>query len=171
MDASIITYRPAIASDRDWLFDLKRATMRDHVAAVYGWDDAVQRWLFEDKFDPAKMRIIRVEGRDAGMLEVEERADHFYLARIEILPALQNQGLGSTVIRSILEDAEKKTKPVLLQVLRPNPARRLYERLGFRVWNESATHYQMRKEPQTVAAVDPASWGGVLFSDAVQKNT
>ena len=43
--------------------------------------------------------------------------------------------------RDVLEDGA----PIgcLLRVLRVNPARRLYERLGFEVTGESPTHFEM----------------------------
>ena len=146
-DPLVLTYRAAVPGDSEWLFAMKVATMRDYVTAVYGWDDAVQRRMFTERFNPARLRIVQVNGRDAGLLEVEENEDQFFLARIEVLPELQNRGIGSAVIRSILEDAEKRKKSVFLQVLRPNPARALYTRLGFCVCGETETLYKMKKEP------------------------
>ena len=63
---------------------------------------------------------------------------------IEILPEYQNRGVGSAVIRDVLAQAQAEGLPVGLQVLKVNPARRLYERLGFNVVGETATHYLMR---------------------------
>lgn len=146
MNGPTLTYRNAVPGDRDWLFELKKATMRNYIAAVYGWDDEVQRQWFIEKFNPALIRIIQQDGRDAGLLHAEENPDHVFIAQIEVLPAFQNQGIGSAVIRTVIEDAKQKNKPVLLQVLKPNPARRLYERLGFSVWAETATHFKMRRE-------------------------
>ena len=149
MSEPALTYRSALAADRDWLFELKKATMRNYIAAVYGWDDDVQRQWFAEKFAPDKIRIIQRDGLAAGLLQVEENPEHLFIAQIEVLPAFQNQGVGSAVIRAVIEDAKRKNKPVLLQVLRPNPARRLYERLGFYVWAETATHFKMRREAMT----------------------
>jgi GNAT superfamily N-acetyltransferase len=147
MNPLMITYRKATNADREWLFELKRATMREYVAAVFGWDAAVQRRMFEEKFSPASIRVIQVDGHDAGLLEVEERVDQFFLARIEVWPAHQRKGVGSRVIRTILEEARGKNKRVSLQLLRSNPVRKLYERLGFSVCGETASHYRMKKEP------------------------
>ena len=132
--------------------------MRAYVAEVFGWDDADQRRRFDAQFDPAGLRVIQADGRDAGLLALAEHADHLFLARIEILPAWQNRGVGSTVIRSILAEARRQQKSVLLRVLRPNPARALYERLGFHLAGETAAHFQMRYEagPSVNAAPDPA---------------
>src|SRR5437773_1398703 len=106
MPSREISFRPALASDREWLFALKCATMRDYVASVYGWDEVVQRRLFDEKFDPGRIQIIQVDKCDAGLLEVEEKDDHIFLRRIEILPSFQGRGVGASVIRSILKDAE-----------------------------------------------------------------
>jgi predicted GNAT family acetyltransferase len=38
-------------------------------------------------------------------------------------------------------------KPVVLTVLKNNPARRLYERLGFAVAGEAGVKLEMRREP------------------------
>jgi ribosomal protein S18 acetylase RimI-like enzyme len=60
---------------------------------------------------------------------------------------VRGRGLGGAIVRSIVEDATRRRSPVRLQVLRPNPARRLYERLGFRVVGETVTHVEMLHEP------------------------
>jgi GNAT superfamily N-acetyltransferase len=147
MTASTIVYRPATIEDREWLWELKRATMREYVAAVYGWDDETQRKMFEAKFDPSRIRVVQVDGSDVGLLEVEEREVDFFLGRIEILPAFQNRGIGSAVIGAVASEARAKDKIVRLQALRSNPVRQLYERLGFSLEEETATHFKMKKEP------------------------
>ena len=146
MDVPVIAYRPVTSDDRSWLWDLKRATMRGYVAAIYGWEEEVQRRMFEERFEPERLRIIRVEGRDVGMLEFEEGKTDFFLRRIELLPGAQNGGIGSAVIGGLIDAAAARKKGIRLQVLRSNPARRLYERLGFRVDAETPTHFKMRKE-------------------------
>ncbi len=146
MSPLLIVYRPAVGADLKWLWELKCATMREYVAAVYGWDHEAQREMFEQKFDPSHIRIIQVDGRDVGMLEFEEREADFFLSRIEILPASQKGGIGSAVISAVVAEAHEKKKTVRLQVLRSNPARRLYERLGFQLEAETATHFKLKKE-------------------------
>lgn len=146
----IITYRPAVTADRAWLWELKRATMRDYVAAVYGWDEKEQHRMFIEKFDPSFLKIIQINGSDIGLLDFEEREVDFLLGRIEIFPTSQKMGIGSVVIQTVIAEAAGKMKSVRLQVLRSNPARRLYERLGFRVEAETPTHFKMRKEFTTL---------------------
>jgi RimJ/RimL family protein N-acetyltransferase len=56
----------------------------------------------------------------------------------------QRQGIGTSVIQQVLDEARRSGKPVALQVLKVNPARRLYERLGFSVTGENETLYFMK---------------------------
>jgi ribosomal protein S18 acetylase RimI-like enzyme len=60
------------------------------------------------------------------------------------LPEFQGRGLGTTILGDVIEHARMGRRPVSLQVLKVNPARRLYERLGFVISGESETHFQMR---------------------------
>jgi ribosomal protein S18 acetylase RimI-like enzyme len=125
--------RPAATDDSDFCFALHRAAMGGYVAAVWGWDDAVQAGFHKRVFDPARTRIITVDGRDAGVLIVEERPDEFYLGRIELHPDFQGRGVGGGLIRLLLAEAEAGGRPVTLDVLAVNErAHALYRRLGFR---------------------------------------
>lgn len=66
-------------------------------------------------------------------------------------PTRQGRGLGTEIVRNLLAEAAAARVPVELQVLKVNPARRLYERLGFTVFAEATIHYRMRADP----ALDP----------------
>lgn len=119
--------------------------MREHVEDVWGWDDAEQIAFFESRFQPARWQIIRSDGQDIGVLVAEEEADEIYLAEIEILPEWHGQGIGSSVVRSLMKRAIASGKPLTLRVLHVNEsARFLYERLGFRPFKEIETHIYLR---------------------------
>jgi len=47
------------------------------------------------------------------------------------LPDHRGAGIGGAILRSLLAEAAAAGKPVRIHVERLNPARRLYERLGF----------------------------------------
>lgn len=136
--------RPATAADYDFLYQLKVAALKEYVAATWGWDEVHQRQHFAAHFDPERSQVIVVNGRDVGELSLVENEDSVQISGIYILPEYQGRGLGTAVLGDVIERARKGRRPVSLQVLKVNPARRLYERLGFVVFAESATHYQMR---------------------------
>jgi len=138
--------RSALLEDFEFLFALNRATKSDYVAQTWGkWDDDFQYAHFKKAFDPSHYQIVMMEGREVGSLWVDVRSDAVFLAEIQILPAFQNRGLGTTLVQEVIADANRRSLPVELQVLKVNPARRLYERLGFERFGETPTHIRMRK--------------------------
>jgi ribosomal protein S18 acetylase RimI-like enzyme len=144
--------RPAHHDDRDFLFHLNEATMREQIERVWGWDDSEQAALFDARFQPDSWRIIQACGRDIGVLIVEEHPDQIYLAEIQILPEWQARGIGSSILRSLIKEAATAGKPLTLRVLHVNVgARLLYARLGFREVKTIETHVYLRRddEPQS----------------------
>lgn len=115
--------------------------MRESVEALWGWDEQLQRRIFDERFDRTRFQVIQVDGEDAGVLDVEERDDEVFLKLIELLPAIQGQGVGSSIIRSL----QARGKPVTLRVLTTNRrAAALYERLGFRMVERTPERLFMR---------------------------
>ncbi|HET9616062.1 MAG TPA: GNAT family N-acetyltransferase, partial [Pseudolabrys sp.] len=74
------------------------------------------------------------DGAEAGYLAIDHRADAEYLQWLLLLPATQNRGVGSAIVRDLIAAANAAGKCVQLRILPVNTgARRLYERLGFAV--------------------------------------
>jgi ribosomal protein S18 acetylase RimI-like enzyme len=125
--------------------------MRSYVEKTWGWDEQWQADYFRDHFDPTTREIIEYDGVPIGYISVERREDLIFLGVIEIAPDHQNRGIGTQLISALCDEADGRGVPVELQVLKVNPARRLYERLGFAVIGETDTHYLMRRLPESVA--------------------
>lgn len=136
--------RAVKTADFDFLYRLKVVCLKEYIEAIWGWDEAKQRRLFKDNFDLATSQIIVAFGRDIGQLSIVERQDEIFLSGIYILPGYQSLGLGSQIIRELLDSARANERPVRLQVLVSNPARALYERLGFSVIDKNDTHFILR---------------------------
>ena len=128
---TVISLRPATRADDEFCYQLHKAAMGGYVAAVWGWDEQVQREYHARAFRPRRWQIITANGADAGMLSVEYRPDEVYLARIEIRPGLQGRGIGTRIINALLAEARQQGQDLVLDVLVVNErARALYERLG-----------------------------------------
>jgi ribosomal protein S18 acetylase RimI-like enzyme len=141
-----VTLRPAEEADLGFLWDLQESTMRPYIEATWGWDEAWQRQHFRRFKDPARIQIVELEGRAIGSIGLERYSDHIYVGAFQIEPAHQNRGIGTQLLRDVLADAKRADLPVKLQVLKMNPAKRLYERLGFSVSDETDTHFEMRHD-------------------------
>jgi ribosomal protein S18 acetylase RimI-like enzyme len=139
-----ISFRSATGNDSDFLYALHVASMKEYVHKTWGWDDAFQESVFRKNYDPAEIKIIRYAQKEIGMLSLEEREADIFLRTIEIHPDYQGKGIGTVIINGIIADGTQKMKAVYLRVLKVNPAKRLYDRLGFSVIEETPTHYIMR---------------------------
>ena len=148
-DLGEIELRQATWDDYDFLYDLLKTTMREHVELIWIWDEQWQQERFEKTFNPAENRIIVLNGVDVGVIATRRYEDEIFLARLYILPEYQGRGIGTQLIRSLLVEARREGLPVTLRVLTGNPAKRLYERLGFEVVEDAVTHYLMKATPSS----------------------
>ena len=136
-----ITFRKIKPEDFEFLWRLHNAALKEYVTKTWGWDEVWQRRNFSQTFDPGIGEIIVVDELDAGFLWVNEHEAETVLVSIRLLPEFQNKGIGTKIIREILDSSKN---PVRLQVLKVNPALNLYKRLGFKVFSENETHFSMR---------------------------
>lgn len=138
--------RRALDSDKHFLYSLHCTTMRDAIEKTWRWDEAWQRNDFERRFKEQHVSIIEAGGLDAGGLWLESSPDLIYIADLQVLPELQGRGIGTSVLQGLIAQAATRDVPVELVVLQVNPrARRLYERLGFRVMDEGDPFIRMRQ--------------------------
>ena len=123
--------RDATEEDFDLLYQFHRDTLKPYVREPRAWDEAWQLENFRKHFRPERQRIITHKGRDIGTLSLHDHETFLQLDNIALAPELRNQGIGTIVIRDVLDIAKRRAIPVRLNVLKVNPAAELYERLGF----------------------------------------
>jgi ribosomal protein S18 acetylase RimI-like enzyme len=138
--------RDATDADRALLYDVHRAALGPWVRQVWGWDEADQRARFARDFRPSAAEVVVFAGADVGTIRVEATGAGLFLDYVALLPAAQRRGLGTRLVRAVLARAAERRVPVELNVLQINPARALYERLGFRVVAEMEHKWRMRAE-------------------------
>jgi GNAT superfamily N-acetyltransferase len=89
-------------------------------------------------------QVILLANQPVGLLKVSRDANDWDLIQIQLAPSLQGQGFGAQIIESVISEARHAGACLKLDVLKANPARRLYERLGFTVIAETAHLFEMR---------------------------
>jgi ribosomal protein S18 acetylase RimI-like enzyme len=125
-----VALRPATTDDAEFFFALHKRSLGPYVDQIWGWDDDEQSAYLTGDFDLEGVRVIVVDGVDAGRLDVEERDDEIFLALIELAPEYQGRGIGSRLICELIDGSGGKR--VTLSVLGVNErAYQLYRRLGF----------------------------------------
>jgi ribosomal protein S18 acetylase RimI-like enzyme len=139
--------RPAVESDYRFMWDLHKQTLRSYVEATWGWDEEWQSKYFRETRDLSRYEILVNNGQDIGCLGIRHDDKLLFLEYVAILPGYQNQGLGSEVVRGVLRSAAERGVPVGLSVLKANPARKLYERMGFQTIGSDEFRYYMEAVP------------------------
>lgn len=148
-----VTLRPVAASDDDFLFEVYAGTRRDEVSA-WGWDAAqqdmflkmqfnVQRRVYEAQYAQSGHHLILLDDEPVGRLWVVRSDEEIHLVDIALLPAHRGKGIGGSLVKDLLDEAARADKPCRLQVLKSNPAGRLYARLGFVPIGEDGMYFQM----------------------------
>ena len=136
-----IKLRPIQDDDEPFLNRLYSSTRQEELALT-AWDQPqiddflkmqfmVQHRYYLDQLPPSEFNIIEGDGRSIGRLYVGDWEEDIRLIDIALLPEHRNQGIGSRLIRDVMERAASLGKPVRLHVEQNNPARQLYKRLGF----------------------------------------
>ena len=57
----------------------------------------------------------------------------------------QRQGIGTNILKKQLEVDSKNNRNTILQVFKENPARLLYQKVGFEIYEETTSHFKMRR--------------------------
>jgi GNAT superfamily N-acetyltransferase len=141
-----VQLRPGRREDLEFIRRVHREAMGPHVERVWGrWDEAAQRARILESTDPTTHEIILLGGEEVGCWWVRSHPDALELVRLWILPASQGRGIGSQLVARLCARADRAGVPVRLRVLKANPARRLYEHHGFRIHEETETHFRMRR--------------------------
>ncbi len=89
-------------------------------------------------------RNILVNNKPIGIYAVHTTQDgDLFINEVSILKEYQNKGIGKKILKEQLKENHEKGIRTILQVFKDNPAKRLYEQLGFKVYGETETYYQM----------------------------
>jgi ribosomal protein S18 acetylase RimI-like enzyme len=150
-----VSLRAVQSSDQEFLFGLYAGTRQQEIAA-FGWSHeqqgaflrmqftAQQRW-YETAYAGAEQQIVMLEAAPIGRVIVHRGSGVTTLVDISLLPEHRGGGIGGGLIRDLVQQSAQRGAPVRLQVLRTNPAARLYQRLGFVKTGEDEMYLQMEK--------------------------
>ena len=128
-----------------------RAEELSHVA----WEDGAREAFLEHQFTAqdhhyranypgATFDVIEVNGKPAGRLYVHRGQDEIRIMDIALAPPFRGRGIGTGLLRELMEEAGASGRALSIHVEMNNPARRLYERLGFSPAGEHGIYVLMR---------------------------
>jgi ribosomal protein S18 acetylase RimI-like enzyme len=152
-----ITLREATPEDMEFLARLYFDTRRQEVSA-WGWPPEQQELFLRMQFDAqsrsyraafsdATDRIICLDGSAVGRMLVGQEPGAMHLVDIALLEEHRNCGIGTSLLRQLLQECEMQDRTLRLQVLQGNPAIRLYQRMGFVQSGADPMYVQMEWTP------------------------
>lgn len=153
----MISLRPITPEDVSFLAGVYASTRSDELA-VTGWSDEDKAVFCRRQFDAqsahyaatypgASFQVIERDGLPIGRLYVARWEKEIRIVDITLLPESRGSGIGTNLLRDLQDEARSAGKSLTIHVERYNPARRLYERLGFKIVEEQQVYLLMRWTP------------------------
>jgi ribosomal protein S18 acetylase RimI-like enzyme len=149
--------KPAGHDDAETLYRIYAST-RESELAVVPWDEAAKEAFLRMQFTaqdtyyranwPQASYDLIVSGEQVlGRLYVDRGEAVWQVLDIALLPPYRGQGIGTRLLGAVLAEAADAAKPVQIYVERFNPARHLYDRLGFRQVDEQEVYLLLERSP------------------------
>jgi ribosomal protein S18 acetylase RimI-like enzyme len=112
--------------------------------ALGRWDEERVRARFVEDFTPERAQMLHADGAEIGWIQVTDNGEGLHLDQLHLIEGYRNRGIGTRLIQALLDRGRRSGKWVGLNVIRGNPAIRLYQRLGFALIGEEDDKLQMR---------------------------
>ena len=153
-----VSLRPVTPDDKEFLVSVYGGTRARELAQVQweeGQKEAFIRWQFEmqqkeyqTRYPDARYDVILVDDVPAGRIWVGVDDKQIRLLDIAVVEQFQNRGVGTILLRRLMDEATQSNKPLrhMVFVLNDN-AHRFYERLGFRVIEDLGGYKHMEWVP------------------------
>jgi GNAT superfamily N-acetyltransferase len=155
-----VELRPAGPQDAELLFRVYASTRAEELAAV-PWDDAAKdgflraqfaaqdRW-YREHYTGSSFDVVLIDGAPCGRLYVYRGEREIRVVDVALLPEHRGGGVGTALLRDLLDEGDAAGKRVTIHVERFNPALRLYERLGFAVAEDRGVYLLLERLPAYV---------------------
>jgi ribosomal protein S18 acetylase RimI-like enzyme len=157
-----IALRAATPADRDFLAGVYASTREtemltaawtaDQRAAFVAQQFAAQSHHYATYYGDASHDVVLADGEPAGRLIVDRRDDELHVIDIALLPEFRSRGIGTHLLRLLLEEAAARDVRASLTAERTNPALRLYRRLGFVQVGDNGVYVTLEVPPRGAQA-------------------
>ena len=134
---STFALKAAGPDDSGILREIFRATRAGAIAGlpepILDMQHRAREAAYKAAFPGATDSLVLHDGDVVGRILVSRSESEHRVVDIAIVPEHQGRGLGTSLLRSLAEEAWMANKPLRLTVAGDNPALGLYRRLGFQL--------------------------------------
>lgn len=151
-----ITLRPISESDAELLFEIYASTREAELKLVDFWTNEqkelflrqqfhAQHIYYQEHYSESFFGVILKDKKAIGRLYINffEENNSMSIIDIALFPTYRGNGIGKSLLEDILAYAKKIEKRVEIYVEAMNPAKRLYDRLGFKTIEEGQIYLKM----------------------------
>ncbi|HEV7346678.1 GNAT family N-acetyltransferase [Telluribacter sp.] len=151
-----VRLRPVVNDDLEVLCSIYASTRQEEMKKVPQWSAALVTAFLKQQFNAqhdyyqknyvgADFWVIEKQGQVVGRLYVQENFQNREVRIIDIslLPDWRNRGIGAAILKDIMNEATRLQRPLTIHVESFNPAKGLYERLGFKKVSETNGVYHL----------------------------
>ena len=156
-----LALRPETDADLPFLMQVYSSTRADELAIVPWTKEqkraflvqqfGAQRSHYRAHFPDSAFDLIELRGKPIGRLYLDERETRVHVIDIALIPDNRDAGIGTLILTAIQDRARARGKGVGIFVERINPAKSLYDRLGFKVIREEDIYLEMDWAPDGVS--------------------
>jgi len=150
---SAIAFRRATEDDVPFLREVYATTREEELrsvdwsaeqkAAFLDMQFAAQKTHYEEFYPASDFLVILLDERRIGRLYVHRGEADIEVLDIALLPEYRGRGIGRMLLEEILDEGRATGRNVRIYVEHFNPARRLYDRLGFRHLDTNGVYHLM----------------------------
>lgn len=155
-----ITFRPMTEKDLPFLERLYISTRWEEMQQAPWSDEQRTNFLkfqfnaqhdhYMKYFSDASFDIVLKKNKPIGRLYLDRRNDEIRIVDIALLPEYRGKGIGSQLLKDVMQEAQEKAILVRIHVEHNNPAMRLYERLEFKKIDEEGVYWLMEWHPTSL---------------------
>jgi GNAT superfamily N-acetyltransferase len=157
--AEQVTLRPVDnASDEAFLLSVYGSSRAEEMARV-PWSEeqkqafvkmqfTAQRDHYALVYPEAKHDIIYAAEKPVGRIYVDRNAERVHVLDVTVLPEHRGQGVGTALLRRLMDEAGASGIPVTIYVELFNPSLQLFEGLGFQREKEEGYQFLMKWQAQ-----------------------
>lgn len=151
-----LSLRPIQDEDLAVLNEIYSSTRQEELKQVTAWDEVLKQEFLNQQFNAqhqyyqknyvgGAFYLIKKGKMDIGRLYIHENFQEKGIRIIDIvlLPKWQKQGIGKGILEDIIKKATEIDRPVSIHVESFNPAKHLYDRLGFKKISETNGVYHL----------------------------
>ena len=149
-----VSLRQATSDDAEFLYAVYASTRAEELK-ITGWSEEqkaqfcrmqfnAQTADYEANYARAQFSIIERDGTPVGRLIVDRSEQLIHIIDIALLPEGRGAGVGTRLLRELMEEASQSGRGLSIHVEKFNRALQLYLRLGFRPIEDKGIYLLMQ---------------------------